>query len=104
MVWLVDAGARERFFIRHGKNEILNLYLLDRVSNIIYQIASRNGGRMSPVPAANQEDDMKFQSATHGTDSRRGHIGLTLSKENTLLASAVALAFAFVTACIFMLG
>jgi hypothetical protein len=48
---------------------------------------------------------MKFQSAAHGTDRVRvtqatGHF----SKENTLLASGVALAFAFVVACIFMLG
>ena len=28
--------ALERFFAYHGKNENLNLYLLDRVSNIIY--------------------------------------------------------------------
>lgn len=48
---------------------------------------------------------MKFQSATHGTDQgRSGHAGAYLSKENTLLAAGVALAFAFVTACIFMLG
>ena len=48
---------------------------------------------------------MKLQSATHGTHrARSAHGALTLSKENTLLASAVALAFAFVTACIFMLG
>jgi hypothetical protein len=48
---------------------------------------------------------MKIQSATHGTDHRRSsHATAYLSKENTLLASGVALAFAFVTACIFMLG
>lgn len=48
---------------------------------------------------------MKLQSATHGTDrARSAHSGVSLSKENTLLASGVALAFAFVTACIFMLG
>jgi hypothetical protein len=48
---------------------------------------------------------MKFQSATHGTDRvRSAHSATYFSKENTLLASGVALAFAFVTACIFMLG
>lgn len=48
---------------------------------------------------------MKIQSATHGTDpGRSSHATAYLSKENTLLASGVALAFAFVTACIFMLG
>lgn len=48
---------------------------------------------------------MKFQSATHGTDRvRSARASVHLSKENTLLASGVALAFAFVAACIFMLG
>jgi hypothetical protein len=48
---------------------------------------------------------MKFQSATHGTDRvRSAHAAPYLSKENTLLASGVALAFAFVIACVFMLG
>lgn len=48
---------------------------------------------------------MKLQSATHGTDrARAAHAGLRISKETTLLAAGVALAFAFVTACIFMLG
>ncbi|MGC3975459.1 MAG: hypothetical protein QM771_13925 [Nitrospira sp.] len=48
---------------------------------------------------------MKLQSATNGTvRARSAHGGLAFSKENTLLASGVALAFAFVTACIFMLG
>ena len=48
---------------------------------------------------------MKFQSATHGTDhARRAHAAVYVSKENALLAAGVALAFAFVTACIFMLG
>lgn len=48
---------------------------------------------------------MKLQSATNGTErTRSAQSALMLSKENTLLASGVALAFAFVTACIFMLG
>lgn len=47
---------------------------------------------------------MKFQSAVHGTDRVKSAHGAHLSKENTLLASAVALAFTFVTVCIFMLG
>lgn len=48
---------------------------------------------------------MKFQSATHGTvHGRSAHAAAYLSKENALLAAGVALAFAFVTACIFMLG
>lgn len=44
---------------------------------------------------------MRFQSATHGTERVKSTY---LSKESTLLASGVALAFAFVVACIFMLG
>jgi hypothetical protein len=48
---------------------------------------------------------MKFQSATHGTDRvRSAHAAPYFSKENMLLATGVALAFAFVTACIFILG
>jgi hypothetical protein len=48
---------------------------------------------------------MKLQSAIHGTDQGRStHASAYLSKESTLLASGVVLAFAFVTACIFMLG
>jgi hypothetical protein len=48
---------------------------------------------------------MKFQSAIHGTDRiRSAQAAAHFSKENTLLASGVALAFAFVAACIFMLG
>lgn len=48
---------------------------------------------------------MKFQSAIHGSDRSRSHnAGVHVSKENALLASGVALAFAFVTACLFMLG
>lgn len=48
---------------------------------------------------------MKFQAAVHGTDRVRGARAVVpLRKENVLLVSGVALAFAFVTACIFMLG
>jgi hypothetical protein len=47
---------------------------------------------------------MKFQSAAHGTDRTKSAYGARLSKENTLLASAAALAFAFVIICTFMLG
>lgn len=49
---------------------------------------------------------MKFlSSVAHGSEpSRSAQPGLSLSKENTLLTAAVALAFAFVTACLFMLG
>lgn len=51
-----------------------------------------------------REDDMKLQSATHGTDRTRSAYGAAFSKENMLLTGAVTLAFAFVTACLFMLG
>lgn len=51
-----------------------------------------------------REVDMKLQSATHGTDRARSADGASFSKENILLAVSVALAFAFVTACLFMLG
>ena len=48
---------------------------------------------------------MRFQSVTNGTEqSRSAHATAHVSKENALLASGVALAFVFVTACIFMLG
>ena len=47
---------------------------------------------------------MKFQSAINGTDRIRNAPAAQLSKESALLASGVALAFAFVTACVFMLG
>lgn len=47
---------------------------------------------------------MKLQSATHGTDRVRSAHGAYLSKENMVLSGGVALAFAFVTACLFMLG
>ena len=50
------------------------------------------------------EDDMKVQSAFHGTDRARGAHESHVFRENALLASGVALAFAFVTACLFMLG
>lgn len=53
---------------------------------------------------AAKEDDMKFQSAAHGRDRVKSAYGAYLSKENALLASAVTLAFAFVTACVFVLG
>ena len=56
-------------------------------------------------PSHQREDGMKFQSATHGTDRvKSAHAVTQLSKENALLASGVALAFAFVASCIFMLG
>lgn len=48
---------------------------------------------------------MKLQSATHGTDrAGSAHSAAALSRENMLLAGGVAFAFAFVAACIFMLG
>lgn len=47
---------------------------------------------------------MKLQSALHGTDRVRDNHASALSTENAVLASGVALAFAFVAACIFMLG
>lgn len=47
---------------------------------------------------------MKLQSATHGTDRARSAYGAALSKETMLLTAGVTLAFAFVTACLFMLG
>lgn len=48
---------------------------------------------------------MKIQSAAHGTDhGRTAQAVFHVSKENSLLAAGVTLAFAFVTACIFMLG
>jgi hypothetical protein len=92
---------RERFFACRGKNGNLNLYLLDRVSNTIYH---KGIAKWSTARSHQREDDMKFQSATHGTDRVRSAPAAYLSKENALLASAVALAFAFVTACVFMLG
>jgi len=51
-----------------------------------------------------REVDMKLQSATHGTDRARSAYGASFSKENMLLTAGVTLAFAFVTACLFMLG
>lgn len=48
---------------------------------------------------------MKFQSATSSTGRNRGAYAFAQStRENALLAAGVALAFLFVTSCIFMLG
>lgn len=53
---------------------------------------------------------MKFLSAANATETSRSPqtglqvAGLTISGEGTLLTLGVALAFAFVTACLFMLG
>lgn len=48
---------------------------------------------------------MKIQSAAHAPDhGRSAQAGFHISKESSLLAAGVALAFAFVTACVFMLG
>jgi hypothetical protein len=47
---------------------------------------------------------MKLQSATHETNRERSTWGAAFSKENMVMAAGVALAFAFVTACLFMLG
>ncbi|MBX9456515.1 MAG: hypothetical protein KL863_11120 [Rhizobium sp.] len=47
---------------------------------------------------------MKFQSAPATDRERTIPTGLHLSKEAAVLAAAVGLAFAFVTACIFLLG
>lgn len=53
---------------------------------------------------AMKEFDMKIHSATTATGSRHAIQPVLPSKENLLLAAGVALAFAFVTACIFTLG
>jgi hypothetical protein len=47
---------------------------------------------------------MKLQPAAHGTDRARSAFSASFSKETMLLTGGVALAFAFVTACLFMLG
>jgi hypothetical protein len=81
------------------KNQI-STFLIEKV---------RSATKMTPAKRfrsfAQGEDDMKLQSATHGTDRvKSARTAAYLSRESTLLASGVALAFAFVTACIFMLG
>ena len=50
-------------------------------------------------------DEMKIHSATSAGTGNRHQFFLALPrKENVLLATGVALAFIFVTACVFMLG
>jgi hypothetical protein len=48
---------------------------------------------------------MKFQPAVNARDNdRSAQSNAHLTKENALFALSVALAFAFVTSCIFLLG
>jgi hypothetical protein len=50
-------------------------------------------------------DEMKIHSATSAGTGNRHQFFLALpSKENVVLAAGVALAFIFVTVCIFTLG
>jgi hypothetical protein len=50
-----------------------------------------------------KEFEMKIHSATTAGNRNAAHIGLP-RKENLVFAAGVALAFAFVTTCIFTLG
>jgi hypothetical protein len=52
-----------------------------------------------------QGHEMKLQTAYHGSErAQSSRAGSLLTKEGALLSSGVTLAFAFVTACIFLLG
>lgn len=56
-------------------------------------------------PQIMKVDEMKIHSATSASTGNRNPFFLALPrKENVVLAAGVALAFIFVTACIFTLG
>jgi hypothetical protein len=109
----------EKHFPIGPKFENPNLYRLDRVSNMPYQMMLADGNRTRGLASGTSalplhwnaptaelgKTKMKIHSATSTGAGNRNQFPLPLPrKENILLVASVALAFIFVTACIFTLG